>query len=303
MGGLLDVVGIGALNLDRLYTVERIAGGGEEVAVEGMEEAPGGSAANTVVALARLGHRTGFIGLVGRDPEGEFLLEDLEREGVDTSFVRSVEGKTGIILGFVDREGERALYAYPGVNNLLEAGEEALRYASQARILHLSSFVGGASWDAQKRFVASLPRTQITFAPGMLYAHRGLEEISLILRRSAVVFLNREELRIFTGKGYMEGVEAFLALGAKTVVVTLGKEGCLIATPNERWSVPSRPAKVVDTTGAGDAFVAGYLSALLEGKDPVACGERGNWVASRAIGRRGAREGLPRRTDLESPRG
>ncbi len=75
--GNMDVIGIGALNYDRLYRVERIAGGGDEEIVRSVTDAPGGSAANTIAGLSRLGVRTGFVGIVGTDREGDFILEDL----------------------------------------------------------------------------------------------------------------------------------------------------------------------------------------------------------------------------------
>ncbi|MEM2816579.1 MAG: carbohydrate kinase family protein, partial [Candidatus Bathyarchaeia archaeon] len=105
------VVGFGALNVDKLYRVNRIAGPEEESFISGYEETCGGSAANTIVGLARLGCRVGFIGKVARDREGKMLAMEFKREGVDTGGIVWAEGgRSGSVLGFIDERGERALY-------------------------------------------------------------------------------------------------------------------------------------------------------------------------------------------------
>ena len=117
----LDVAGFGALNLDRLYRVKRIAKKGEHMPILDATDSPGGSAANTVAGLARLGARCGFIGAVGDDAEGKIMLDDFKRYEVDTNGITVLkDAKTGIIIGFVDSKGERTLYPYPGANSLLE---------------------------------------------------------------------------------------------------------------------------------------------------------------------------------------
>src|SRR5512139_4131233 len=110
-----DVIGFGALNVDKLYKVKRIAGAEEESPIEAYSQTSGGSAANTIVGLARLGCKVGFIGKVGNDPEGKMLTEDLRKEGVDTDgIVRSKINRSGSVIGFVDKEGARALYIDSG---------------------------------------------------------------------------------------------------------------------------------------------------------------------------------------------
>ncbi len=294
----MDVVGVGALNLDRLYLVERIASAGDEVPVLSSSEAPGGSAANTIVSLARLGAATGFIGRVGDDWEGEFILQEMGREGVDTEGMKTCRGDSGLVLAFVDRRGERAMYAYPGVNDALALGEEALAYARKAKIVHMSSFVGDRSYEAQRRLVAELEGVRISLAPGTLYARRGLGEMEAILKKCEVLFLNREEIGLLTGRGYEEGAEVLREKGARNVAVTLGSEGCYVLG-DEDLHLPAYRTEVVDTTGAGDAFAAGFLFGLLHGKGLDICGRLGNRCASLCVSKVGARAGLPYRKNLE----
>ncbi|MBI5253941.1 MAG: carbohydrate kinase family protein [Euryarchaeota archaeon] len=297
---MMDVIGVGALNLDKLYIVEKIARGGEEIPIISLKESPGGSAANTIAALARLGMRVGFIGKIGSDREGELILKDLEKEGVDIKGIARSKGRTGIILGFVDSSGERALYAYPGVNDELQINESNLSYARQAKFLHLSSFVGERSYQAQKKLLDKLSGVKISFSPGMLYARKRLENLKQMIEKSFVIFLNEEEIELITGKDYRRGAPMLLELGAKLVVVTLAHRGCFVAGSSESHEIEAYPVKVVDTTGAGDAFAAGFLYGLLLEKDLKTCGKLGNKVASLCIGKVGARESLPYRKDLEN---
>ncbi len=293
-----DVVGVGALNYDRLFRVERIARGGVEVGVQSMEAAPGGSAANTIVGLARLGARTGFIGCVGGDAEGDFIMSDLEKEGVDTRAIARKRAPTGSIFAFVDSAGERAMYAHPGANNEVRVDESNLAYAQSARYLHLSSFVGEFSFRAQRKLLHSLQGVEISFAPGMLYADRGLRAVQQMIARTKVLFVNAPEARLLTGMPYKRAADRLLELGADIVAVTLGKRGCFIGRGGKSWKVKAFPSKVVDTTGAGDAFAAGFLYGLLTEKSLEQCGRLGNKVASFCIGQVGARKGLPFEKDL-----
>ncbi len=296
----LDLVGFGALNLDKLYRVDKIAGSGEERFITGYSEAAGGSAANTVVGLARLGNHVGYVGKVGSDLEGRLLLKSFADENVDTGGVTvSKEGRSGVVIGFVDKKGERTLYVDPGVNNTLCLEEIDEAYINGSKFLHLTSFVGERPFEAQKRLLRKLPDIRVSFDPGELYARRGLAALRPILRLSFVVFPNENELKILTGKRYKEGAKTLIEIGANIVAVKLGEKGCYITDGKEEFLVEAYKVRVVDTTGAGDAFCAGFIHGLLQGMSLDACGRIANFVASRKIEKTGAREGLPTLADLQ----
>lgn len=295
----LDVIGFGALNLDRLYMVDEIPRRGEQIFATDCVETPGGSAANTVVGLARLGHGVGYVGKVGADYEGRLLLRSLKDENVDTrGVVVSENGRSGVVVGFVDRRGERTLCVSPGVNDALGFEEVGVDYVSGAKFLHMTSFVGEKPFEAQKRLLRSLSTAMVSFDPGELYARRGLAALRAMLKRSYVVFPNEMELRLLTGRGCEEGAEVLIGEGVSVVAVKLGERGCYITDGEKAFRVPALKVRVVDTTGAGDAFCAGFLHGLLTGRDLRACGEIANFVAGRKIEKAGAREGLPRLCDL-----
>jgi len=296
----LDVVCFGALNLDRLYRVDRIAKEGEERFVTDFEECPGGSAANTAAGLARLGLKVGYIGKVAEDREGLLLLEDFKRGGVDLrGIIVSKEGRSGAVMGYVDPRGERALYVDPGVNDTISFEEIDLEYASSAEFLHFTSFVGEKPLKAQRRLVEALKGdVKLSFDPGDLYARKGLTVLKPILRRSFVVFPNEREIRLLTDRDYEEGTKILMEEGVHVVAVKLGGRGCYVTDGKESHLIEPFRVEVVDTTGAGDAFCTGFLYGLIKKKSLYECGRLGNFVASRCIQRVGARAGLPRLEDL-----
>jgi ribokinase len=311
----IEVVGIGAMNMDQLYRVERILVDGE-AAVKEFSSHPGGSAANTIYGLAKLGVRTGFIGAVGNDEMGRMLIEDLAKVAVDVSQIKVKKGaKTGSALCLSDSQGRRSLYVMPGANSLLEAEDIDLDYINQAKIFYLSSFVHESQFELQKQVIAQLnPSVKVSFAPGSIYTAKGMQQLAPLLNKTYFLFLNRSEMKQLTGEDFATGAEKCLEQGCHIVVTTLGSAKTKLATKADRaalvahilsnegeYLIESRtkPAKpVVDTTGAGDAFAAGFLYGFLKGKDLQQCGFLGDTMARFCISKRGAREGLPSLAEL-----
>lgn len=293
-----DAIGFGALNVDKIYRVLRIAHGGEETFVLDFEEAPGGSAANTTVGLARLSLKTGFIGKVGTDHEGQLLLYDFRKEGVNTDgVIVAKEGRSGVVAAYVDKKGQRALYVHPSVNDSIRLEEVDLDYARHTDFMHLTS-LDQKPFEVQKEIVRELDDVRFSFDPGEIYARMGLPALRSILKRSFVVMPSEAELRMLTGQGWKNGAARLLEQGARIVAVKLGERGCYVTDGRDNHLIAPFKVKVVDTTGAGDAFCSGFLYGLVKNKDLYDCGRLGNLVASKCITEVGARKGLPRAIDL-----
>jgi ribokinase len=301
----IDIVGFGALNMDHLYEVDRTVSDGEQL-VTGYTSAPSGSAANTIYGLAKLGINTGFIGAVGSDPDGNKLIEDFKAVGVDTSRIRiKKRAITGLAMCLTDKLGNRAIYVSPGANNLLNIKDVNLSYVKKAKIVHLSSFAGSKQFDCQIKLVKELGSSvKICFAPGMFYAAKGLEVLAPILSRSSVVFTNLEEMERLTDKDFMAGARECLAIGCDTIVITLGggltmgnaNIICYICNKEDEYKVKqieNTPIPKLDTTGAGDAFAAGFIFGLIKSKTIKECRVLGEIMARFTISDIGARKGLP----------
>ena len=302
----LKVIGLGALNLDYIYRVTQILGDGE-ASIEENGEFAGGSAANTTYALARLGIATGFIGAVGDDPEGERLRRELAQAGVNTSGVVVKPGPTGRAVVLTQAAGQRAIYLLPGANSILSWEDINLDLVSHSQYLHLSSFLGNKQRQVQERLITEMaPTVKLSFAPGSVYSAQGWKGLEVFLKRAHVAFLNARELRQLTGREVPSGARHCHELGCDTVVVTLGKGETLTARPGlfldcyvsqngKEYFVPQPPvaATVMDTTGAGDAFAAGFLYGLIYGHDVETCARIGGIMARFAIAELGARTRLP----------
>jgi len=133
-----------------------------------------------------------------------------------------------------------------------------------------------------------------------LYARKGYAALEPILKRTYVLMPNAIELELLTGEiDYRKGADFMVGRGSKIVAVKLGGDGCYVTDGHERHLIEALNVKVVDTTGAGDAFCAGFLYGLINGKSLFECGKLGNFVASRCVMKMGARAGLPFAKDLE----
>jgi len=313
----VEVAGLGALNIDHIYQVERILNDGEAVVNESISS-PGGSAANTIYGLARLGVNTGFAGVIGGDIEGKKSLRDFQKIGVDTSQIRvKRRARTGSVLCLSDSLGRRSLYVLPGANNLLTIDDLDLSYIKRAKMLHISSFADDRQFKVLLELTDRLDSSvKVSFAPGALYAAKGLKALSPILARTHVLFLNRDEMQQLTGMNFETGAEECLEQGCRMIVVTLGrgleiqretptptivtgvsyvrdaKSKYIIEAPSQSELTP------VDATGAGDAFATGFLYGLLKGLDLKECGLLGDIAAQFSSAKIGAREGLPTLDEL-----
>ncbi|MCL7412097.1 MAG: carbohydrate kinase family protein [ANME-2 cluster archaeon] len=336
-----QVMGFGALNLDRIYYVDRIVRPDEEGFIISVESHPGGSAANTIVGLSRLGIGTGYVGKVADDEAGRSLLDDLASEGVNTRGVSISSDRSGACLIMVDRQGERGILVDPGVNDTITISDvemsidthpemgidthpemgidthpemgidiskgmnagSGLELMDNAGLVHFTSFVcktSDTSFETQKQIAARI-KAGISFDPGTLYAERGMEALMEFIRGARVVLPNDRELERMTGcRDVRSGADMLIEAGAQWVAVKMGSMGCFVTDGTSAIEIPPFNVDVVDTTGAGDAFNAGFIFGMLQGEDIKTCGRMGNITASISIGHRGAREGLPSRSELDA---
>ena len=242
----------------------------------GFEKAPGGAPANVAVGLAKLGIDTHFIGKVGRAAFGEFLREVLENNGMSHRFLFSTE-KAKSTLAFVSltQEGERDFFFYlvPGADMLLdqrEIGEECFQGKG---VFHFGSITmtHEPAYSATMRAISLAKKYGylLSFDPNLRPAlWRDLEEARFRMRQALksvdILKVNEEEARFLAGTSDLEQALKFLSqnFSLALIALTLGKRGCLIVHGDNRLEMEGFSVATVDTTGAGDGFVAGLLSSL-----------------------------------------
>ncbi len=252
----------------------------------------GGSCANTIATLGLLGARAVFCGQVGNDAYGRLYAESfLETCGAHALRV-SETGHTGKCLSMIStQDAERTLVTHLGAAVELPHVEEFIEHIEQARILHVTGYLllGGpmrdAAWQAMEAAKeAKIPISLDVADPFVVNAAR--EDITRALEDYAdLAFLNAEEATALTG---LPPEEAVNAVGVATTVVKLGANGSLIRQGDEITRVGIHPATCIDTTGAGDAYAAGYLYGWVKGWSVPQCGDLGARMASLVVGQIGA---------------
>ena len=297
-----EIIGFGALNVDKLYSVENIVSKDGESFIKSETSTPGGSAANTIVGLSRLGCSTSIIGKIAEDEDGDTIEYNLAINGVYTNnLIYSETGSTGKCMGFVDGEGERCLYIDPGVNDEIKIDEINPLNIMRCKIMHYTSFVGD-SFKTQIELLERLSdQTLLSFDPGMLYVKKGFDELKPILDRTNILLINESELRLLCNNNeapLKELAIGFLDLGIETIVIKQGSKGVFAMDNSTECQVDVFECDVVDTTGAGDSFNSGFLYSYLKGFDLEKSCKIGNWVASKAIEGFGM-EKFPSLKDLE----
>ncbi|MBZ9571341.1 carbohydrate kinase family protein [Methanobrevibacter sp. TMH8] len=309
----VDIIGFGALNLDKMYYVTDIACHDEESYIKDYDANPGGSAANTIIGLSRLGISTSYIGKVADDEEGEILEMNLISEGVFVNnLIEAEKGNSGKVIGFIDENGERALYVESGVNDEIKIDEIHIDHINTAKIMHFSSFFGD-SFNTQNELIDYLPDSMIlSLDPGMFYAKKGINLLKKILNRTNILLINETELKILFEEYYSK-IDAInsdekltfrdLAVhilddGIGTVVVKRGIKSVYAINNNEEVKVPIFETDVIDTTAAGDSFNAGFLYSYLKGYSLEKSCLIGNWIASKCVENIGT-NGLPYKKELE----
>jgi ribokinase len=261
--------------------------------------APGGSAANFAARAASLGARVVFFGRVGDDVAGRLLVAELERAGV-VARVRVAPGAgTGHVLVIVGAEetGSSHMISDPGASADLAPDDLNAGELAAADLVHVS----GYSWlrDGPREAARAAVRharsghalVSLDPGPAHLIAQYGRERLAADLAdiRPDLLFPNLEEGIAMTGEDDPSAIVRALRPLARVVALKLGADGCLLGWDDRVVPVMAAPARVVDTTGAGDAFAAGFAVAYARARDPLAAAAAGARCAAEVIGRVGAR--------------
>ena len=295
---LPDLVTIGHVLMDIRVFVDEFPGADEEAKTNKLSLGGGGSAANVAVGASRLGVKSGFIGAIGFDTYGRVLLEELEHEGVDVSHVKvNTTVNSGLTIIAVNKEGQVMMFGYIGASDKLFPSDLDRDYISSSEHVHITGLSFDTALAAAK--IAKNAGVTVSFDPGRIMSRMGLSKVSQLLGHVEQILLNQEEAQALTGTNELEkAAKTLLKIGLKTVIIKRGAEGVFAMTSNKKFSVPAYSVKVVDTTGAGDAFSAGFITAQLEGKNFEDSVEFANATANLKITRVGARA-LPSRKAVE----
>lgn len=259
--------------------------------------ATGGDAFNQAFNISSMGYRVKMLGKVGTDSIGNFLVSEAERKGIDTTnIVRDPEHQTSVTIVLIGENGQRNFIGCKfGTNSFLSKTDINLDAFDGAKIVSLGSLYGSLSFTGAETapiMEEAHNRGCITVAD-MMHAERGsLEDASLVIKHLDYFIPSEKEALLLTGKEDVEeAAEALLAAGAKNIVIKLGEKGCYVKNHEISEYIPAFKTDVVDTTGAGDAFVSGFITGIIDGAGITDCAVRGcaaGSIAVRDVGATGA---------------
>jgi ribokinase len=298
------IVVVGSINLDLVVRADRTPRVGETIIGDSFSSFCGGKGANQAVAAAKLGYPVLMTGNIGNDAFGTQLLNGLEDAGVNTAYVNTVEGASGVALITTGRGGENNIVAVPGANGdltpkLLERAASVLKSAGFL-LAQLEVPLETVEYLAQFAERHNVPL--------MLDPAPARQLSATLLRRITWITPNETEIRELvethienSDQDSYAATDRLLACGVKNVLLKLGSRGCVIAQrnlPKER--VPAFSVNAVDTTAAGDAFNAGFAVGLMRGSTVVRSAVFASAVAAISVTRHGAQPSMPTSAEVEA---
>lgn len=294
-----NILVVGSLNADLVVRTPRFPQPGETISGEDLQVIPGGKGANQAVAAARLGANVSMLGRVGKDNFGDFLLDNLQSNHVDTTLIQRDDASTGTATIIVDSNGQNSIVLSAGANgkvSLLDV-EHASFSTFDLLLLQLeipTPTVLSATQLAKQHGV----RVILNPAPAKSLPD---ELISL----ADFIIPNETELSLLTSMEVKDipsaekAARVLLAKGSQNVIVTLGSKGALIVNKETSTHVDTYHVDVVDTTAAGDAFIGGFANALLENKSLEESVRFGCACGALATTKFGAQPSLPMKEEVE----
>jgi len=238
---------------------------GSKIEAEFIDTTFGGSAHNVAFGLAVLGRKTGIIGCVGEDEFGKSVLTELEQAGVNTDGIQFFNKPTGKSIVLMGEDNERSIIIYRGANDFIDEKKVSQEYINLFRCFVFTSVMGEKSLAALDKAVKIANRGGlITIAnPSTSMIRKNKKQLLQLLSKCRIAIMNEEEAQSLTEKKMPKSLEAIKNLGPDTVVVTQGSKGCMAMHGSHVYQQKSFKTKVVDTTGAGDAFTAGFIHSML----------------------------------------
>jgi len=301
-----DCLCVGIVVADFLCApVSHVPAAGGVVMTDAISTAIGGCASNVAMDLAKIGYRSAVAGLVGADMPGMFVREALTRGGVDTTrLVETSTAQTSATLVInVRGEDRRFIHAF-GANAEFDGRQIKLSLVRQARVLYLGGFFLMPALTAESAVEifrcareANVPTLLDVVLPDPRIRR---EQLDKVLPWTDIFMPNVDEGRQLTGLADpLDQARSFRDAGAKTVVVTCGGDGAVLAQESGILQAGRFPVEFVDGTGSGDAFAAGYIAGLLDGLPPEKCLEIGSALGASCVRRAGATTGVFTRIELD----
>lgn len=295
----VDLVTIGVVCADVMVRpVEALPEKGKLSLVPHLELHVGGLAGVTAAVFCQLGGSAAFIGKLGQDGFGDYILNTLESDGVDLSHVgRTSECGTSATVVLISGDGERTFLHHLGTNAVTSEADVDFDLVAQAKVLHwggpsVTPMLDGAPMG---RVFKRCHELGVKTSMDTCFDGKGVwfPHIEHALPHLDIVMSSIEEARHFTGKHEPEDIADFyLSFGVEAAMIKLGSDGVFVKNASASHHIPAHKVTPIDTTGAGDASCAGFLYAYLAGWDLLRCGRLANAVGGLTVQAMGGAEAI-----------
>ncbi len=286
----VDVVSVGVVCADVMVRpVEELPARGSLGLVPKLEIHLGGLAGVTAAVLCRLGAKAAFMGKLGQDGFGDYILNALTSHGVDVSRVtRTAECCTSATVVLISEDGERTFLHHVGTNVLTSENDIDFEVVKSANVLHWggTSITPGLDGEPIGRVFAKARKLGVKTSMDTCFDGKGIwfPHIEHALPHLDIAMSSIEEARRYTEKQTPEEIADFYrSFGVETVMVKLGAEGLYVKNGSEAHYIRAHKVPVVDTTGAGDAACGGFLYGIIHGWDLLRCGRLANAVGALTV--------------------
>jgi len=293
-----DILVVGSLNADLVVRTPRFPQPGETISGDDLQVIPGGKGANQAVAAARLGASVSMLGRVGKDNFGDFLLNNLKANHVDSQLVQRDEASTGTATIIVDSNGQNSIVLSAGANGKVSPADvESASFLHHKLLLLQLEIPLPTVLSAAKRAKENNLRVILNPAPAKAIPDE-------LIALADFIIPNETELSLLTSMDVNDisstekAARVLLQRGAKNVIVTLGSRGALIVNKDTSTHVDTYKVNVVDTTAAGDAFIGGFAS-VLDSSSLLDAVRYGCACGALATTKFGAQPSLPTKEDVE----
>jgi ribokinase len=265
------IVGLGVCSIDQFVLVDEFCKPDDKIWIKEFARMPGGVVANFSVGVARMGVASGFMGSSGDDPNGHEIMQNFKKEGMDTGhFFLRKNTKTAVNIIVVDSHGQRQILQDPYMEkNVLLPKDIIPDYVAKADIFHTDAVNMESARKCMK--IAKEAGKRVSFDLERHVAVYGLNKIKDLIEMTDILLPNRRgALELTKETDVKKAARKLLGMGPEIVVITLGDEGCLVATEKGEERIRIYDLQpVVDTTGAGDCFNSTFISCIHKGMSPA----------------------------------
>lgn len=296
---------IGSLNMDLVVNVDTMPKPGQTIIGSNFKEVPGGKGANQAVAMARLNGNVSMIGKVGEDGFGQTLINSLKNDKVDTTYIQTAKGATGVALITVDKNAQNSIVVSPGANFEVKEDDidnniEAIKN-SNIVVLQLETPLNTIKYALNKAKELN-KYTILNPAPAVKLDNEIIKNVDLLTP-------NETELEIISGvsieteEDIQKAAQIMIEKGVKELIVTLGSKGSLYINKEKSMFKKAYKVEAVDTTAAGDSYTGALAVALSQDKNIEDAMDFASKVGALSVLKEGAQSSLPTLEDVENFRG